>query len=67
MGRVTNGSGTPTRSFALKTYVHLMDDRLGGADFLDRAIPSATRPATTYPRTPYDQSQDDARPEGSAG
>jgi hypothetical protein len=54
-------------AFTLRTYVHLMDDGPGDADFLDRRDPlSATRPATTYPTTPYDQSQDDARPEGSA-
>ena len=40
--------------FTLRTYVHLMDDGLGGADFLDEAVGArgggnkkATRPTET--------------------
>ena len=34
--------------FTLRTYVHLLDDGLGGADFLDDVI-SVTRPGQTVP------------------
>jgi hypothetical protein len=36
-GRWRPGSATPTPSFTLKTYVHLMDDGVGGAAFMDAA------------------------------
>jgi hypothetical protein len=39
--------------FTLKTYIHLIDDGLGGADFLDEAL-RGNKVATTDPPNPAD-------------
>lgn len=41
MKQVQEWLGHHDPGFTLKTYVHLMDDGLGGADFLDGAVKSA--------------------------
>ena len=39
--QVSEWLGHADPAFTMRTYVHLMDDGLGGADFLDQAVPSS--------------------------
>jgi site-specific recombinase XerC len=37
--------------FTLKTYIHLMDSGVGGADFLDHAVPWKAQEASSHRAT----------------
>jgi integrase len=47
--------GHATPSFTLETYVHLMDEGIGDASFMDRAVGNAR--ATQHPETEGNQTR----------
>ena len=49
--QVSEWLGHADPSFTLRTYVHLMDDGLGGADFLDEAVQVGKGWARQHPET----------------
>ncbi len=54
--QVATWLGHADPAFTLRTYVHLMDEGVGGADFLDEAVTVGKPRATEHPETAANES-----------